>query len=508
MSIYFDFKTINELFEDNYYRQVKQDTSKFTPDDWIRYIAPLVTYSLGETTQGMNKERSYQKFILLGVLVGLGKTPQEAISQVQQWQNTGVSQLLKSGTSTGTSGNIGAQGSTGTSGGTMPTNRQISQDKSKFTPDDWIRYIAPLVIYALKETTQGANTQRAYNKFILSGVLVGLGKTPQEAINQVQEWQNTGASQLLKSGTSTGASGGISKGGMGSTGTSGGMGTGGMGSSGTSGGIGTGGTGSLGTSGGIGIGGMGSTGTSGGIGSGGIGSTGTSGGIGTGGTGSTGTSDGIGTGSMGSSGTSGGMGTGGIGSSGTSGGIGTGGTGSSGTSGGIGTGGTGSSGTSGGIITGGMGTQGNTATSGNTMPTNQVKQDTSKFTPDDWIRYITPLVTYSLRETTQGMNTQNAYQKFILLGVLVGLGKTPDEAINQVQEWQNTGASQLLKSGTSTGTSGNIGTGVTGSGGSSDGTGTGFTGSGGSSGGTGTGVTGSGAGTSGYIIKRNRLYFD
>ena len=410
MSIYFDFKTINELFEDNYYRQVKQDTSKFTPDDWIRHIAPLVTYTLGETTQGMNKERSYQKFILLGVLVGLGKTPQEAISQVQQWQNTGVSQLLKSGTSTGTSGNIGAQGSTGTSGGTMPTNRQISQDKSKFTPDDWIRYIAPLVIYALKETTQGANTQRAYNKFILSGVLVGLGKTPQEAINQVQEWQNTGASQLLKSGTSTGASGGISKGGMGS------------------------------------------------------------------------------------SGTSGGMGTGGIGSSGTSGGIGTGGTGSSGTSGGIGTGGMGSSGTSGGIITGGMGTQGNTATSGNTMPTNQVKQDTSKFTPDDWIRYITPLVTYSLRETTQGMNTQNAYQKFILLGVLVGLGKTPDEAINQVQEWQNTGASQLLKSGTSTGTSGNIGTGVTGSGGSS--------------GGTGTGVTGSGAGTSGYIIKRNRLYFD
>jgi len=344
MSIYFDFKTINELMGDNYYRQVKKDTSKFTPDDWIRYIAPLVNYSLGETTKGMNTERSYQKFILLGVLVGLGKTPQEAISQVQEWQNTGASQLLKSGTTMGTSGNIGAQGSTGTSGGTMPTNRQISQDKSKFTPDDWIRYIAPLVIYALKETTQGMNIQRAYDKFILLGVLVGLGKTPQEAINQVQEWQNTGASQLLKSGTSTGTSGGI-----------------------------------------------------------GSGSTGTSGNIGTGVTG--------GSGGMGTKGSTGG---------------------------------------------GGMGTQGNTGTSGSTtIPTNtQVKQDTSKFTPDDWIRYITPLVTYSLRETTQGMNTENAYQKFILLGVLVGLGKTPQEAINQVQEWQNTGASQLLKSGTSTETSG------------------------------------------------------
>ena len=312
MSIYFDFKTIDELMDDNYYRQVKQDTSKFTPDDWIRYIAPLVNYSLEETKKGINTERSYQKFILLGVLVGLGKTPQEAISQVQEWQNTGASQLLKSGTSSGT----------------MPTNRQTSQDKSKFTPDDWIRYIAPLVIYALRETKPGMNTQRAYEKFILLGVLVGLGKTPQEAINQVQEWQNTGASQLLKSGTIIGTSDNI-------------------------------GTGVTGGSGGIGI--QGSTGT------------------------------------------------------------------------------------------GGMGTQGNTSTSGNTtIPTNtQVNQDTSKFTPDDWIRYITPLVTYALRETTQGMDTKSSYQKFILLGVLVGLGKTPQEAINQVQEWQNTGKSQLLKSGTS-----------------------------------------------------------
>ena len=136
MSIYFDFKTINELTEDDCMNnmnfratmptntQAKQDTSKFTPDEWIRYINPLVTYALRETTQGMNTERSYQKFILLGVLVGLGKTPQEAINQVQEWQNTGASQLLKSGTSTGSAATSGSLGtgiagigaSTGTSG--------------------------------------------------------------------------------------------------------------------------------------------------------------------------------------------------------------------------------------------------------------------------------------------------------------------------------------------------------------------------------------------------------
>ncbi|BCZ49277.1 hypothetical protein psyc5s11_53440 [Clostridium gelidum] len=119
MGIFFDLKTINELIDDNYMsdinninlgfdipddRQVKQNTSKFTPDDWIRYIDPLVTYALRETTQGMDTNRAYQKFILLGVLVGLGKTPQEAINQVQEWQNTGASQLLKSGTNTGISG--------------------------------------------------------------------------------------------------------------------------------------------------------------------------------------------------------------------------------------------------------------------------------------------------------------------------------------------------------------------------------------------------------------------
>jgi hypothetical protein len=84
------------------------------------------------------------------------------------------------------------------------------------------------------------------------------------------------------------------------------------------------------------------------------------------------------------------------------------------------------------------------------------------------------------------MNTERSYQKFILLGVLVGVGKTPREAINQVREWQNTGASQLLKSGTSTG----------------------GTGAGGSAGGISGMDMGGSTGISGDANKSNRLYFD
>lgn len=70
------------------------DTAKFTPDDWVRYITPLVNRALAEAKAGINPEHLYQEFILSGVLVGLGKTPQEAIEQVETWEKTGVSKLL------------------------------------------------------------------------------------------------------------------------------------------------------------------------------------------------------------------------------------------------------------------------------------------------------------------------------------------------------------------------------------------------------------------------------
>ena len=158
MSIYFDFKTINELIGNNYYRQLKE----FTFEDLSQY---------NESNGVVNILTNAPK---AGFLID-----DDYISDINNmnWRFA------------------------------MPTNTQVKQDTSKFTPDDWIRYITPLVTYALRETTQGINTERSYQKFILLGVLVGLGKTPQEAINQVQEWQSTGASQLLKSGTSAETSG-------------------------------------------------------------------------------------------------------------------------------------------------------------------------------------------------------------------------------------------------------------------------------------------------------------
>lgn len=130
------------------------------------------------------------------------------------------------------------------------------------------------------------------------------------------------------------------------------------------------------------------------------------------------------------------------------------------------------------------------------------QQDTSKFTPDDWIRYTVPIVVYALREPTQSMNIQRIYQKIILMGVLVGLGRTPQQAINQVQEWQSSGTAKLLQGGATT--AGTVG-GTTGTGGGfTTGATTGGTSEIGETTGTGTsGTTGTSRG-----IGRDRLYMD
>ena len=73
-----------------------------------------------------------------------------------------------------------------------------------------------------------------------------------------------------------------------------------------------------------------------------------------------------------------------------------------------------------------------------------LQEDTSKFTPNDWVKYITPLVDRALMESKEGINPEHLYQEFILSGVLVGLGKAPEEAINQVEKWEKTGESKLL----------------------------------------------------------------
>ena len=88
----------------------------------------------------------------------------------------------------------------GTSAETASRNTRqdkSTQDKSTFTPDDWVNYITPLVNRALAEGKEGISPEHLYQQFILAGVLVGLGSEPQEAIQRVEEWEKTGKSQLL-----------------------------------------------------------------------------------------------------------------------------------------------------------------------------------------------------------------------------------------------------------------------------------------------------------------------
>ena len=70
--------------------------------------------------------------------------------------------------------------------------------------------------------------------------------------------------------------------------------------------------------------------------------------------------------------------------------------------------------------------------------------DTYDFSPDDWIKYITPLVNDALEEVNSGINLQHVFQKYIMIAILVGQGKTFSEAIGEVEDWEKTGTSKLL----------------------------------------------------------------
>ena len=299
MSIYFDFKTINELTGSNYYRQQKE----FTLEELSQYTGgngKPAYVAIEDIVYDISNSKAWGGGTHFELIAG-----QDLTSEFNSCH--GIIDILTNAPKVGIlideedMSDINDMDNMNDTNNeyTMNMNRQVSQDKSKFTPDDWIRYINPLVNYALRENiqgigVQGTNVQRLYEKIILLGVLVGLGKTPQQAITQVEQWQNTGASQILKSGTGT-------TGGMGTGGTTGtGFGT-GTGTGGTTGGMGT--AGSTGNVGGTST--SGSTGASGGSGA-------TGGGAGFGiGTGTTGGMGTVGsTGNVGGTSTSGSTGTG------------------------------------------------------------------------------------------------------------------------------------------------------------------------------------------------------
>jgi len=66
-------------------------------------------------------------------------------------------------------------------------------------------------------------------------------------------------------------------------------------------------------------------------------------------------------------------------------------------------------------------------------------------TPDEWIQYTEFLVNEGLEGINRGINATHILQEFILMGVLVGKGYSPERAYETVEEWERTGESKLLQ---------------------------------------------------------------
>ncbi|AWK52058.1 cytochrome b5 [Clostridium beijerinckii] len=181
MSTYFDFKTISELIGDNYYRQQKE----FTLEELAQY-------------DGSNGKPAY--VAIDGIVYDLSKEPTWAGgTHFGYAAGQNLTDEFKSCHGTSTLKNLPKVGvlTVNNSRNPVSMNEGVIQDKSKFTPDDWVKFITPLVDRALAEAKAGINPEHLYQEFILSGILVGLGKNPQEAIDQVEEWEKDGTSQLL-----------------------------------------------------------------------------------------------------------------------------------------------------------------------------------------------------------------------------------------------------------------------------------------------------------------------
>ena len=66
-------------------------------------------------------------------------------------------------------------------------------------------------------------------------------------------------------------------------------------------------------------------------------------------------------------------------------------------------------------------------------------------TPDEWIQHTEFLVNEGLEDVKRGINATHILQEFILMGVLVGKGYSPEKAYETVEEWERTGKSKLLQ---------------------------------------------------------------
>ncbi|WP_228548413.1 ferritin-like domain-containing protein [Sporosarcina obsidiansis] len=70
---------------------------------------------------------------------------------------------------------------------------------------------------------------------------------------------------------------------------------------------------------------------------------------------------------------------------------------------------------------------------------------TQNMTPDELVMHTEFLVKEGLEDVQRGINMTHILQEFILMGVLVGQGYSPEMAYETVEEWERTGESKLLQ---------------------------------------------------------------
>lgn len=182
MSIYFDLKTIEDLIGDNYCRQQKQ----FTLEELAQY-------------DGSNGKPIY--VAVDGIVYDLSK--------VESWSG-GKHFDLTAGKDLTTEFNSHHGVITELSGipkiGILTESKNINTaskarvalvDTYDFSPDDWIGYITPLVDDALEEANGGVSLEHLFQKYIMVGILVGQGRTFDQATSEIDDWEKTGISKLL-----------------------------------------------------------------------------------------------------------------------------------------------------------------------------------------------------------------------------------------------------------------------------------------------------------------------
>ncbi|MBB4824750.1 rubrerythrin [Sporosarcina luteola] len=85
----------NFLYTENRTSSSSQSHNPKTPDEWILHTNYLVEEGLEDVRRGVPATHILQEFILMGVLVGQGYTPEAAYQTVEEWERTGQSRILQ-----------------------------------------------------------------------------------------------------------------------------------------------------------------------------------------------------------------------------------------------------------------------------------------------------------------------------------------------------------------------------------------------------------------------------